>query len=499
MSDIFYIPSDIPYRRRKKIPYTAYQRGGTGTASLILSNSSTGFKSASSSPSLSISFILSSTGTKKASGSSNSALNLTASSTGFKSAGSNSIATITFVASGTTPPVLPFHDIVSTKFYTALRKAPWRFIAQNARTREFLSFELPVLEPTIKTTLSGPTVINGKFKPETITLKDEFGTPLLKSWGTLIHFEMDGQIRASGIMMPSQFDGLEWTMEVQGFTTYPNEMPYWGQWPDTLKYNIDSIDVIQEIWRYLQSFPNGNLGVTVPRTMGSLPNRLGTELDATNNITPYSIDWWDNKSCGSEIDNMAKLAPLDYFESVEWNDDRTDVSYTLTIGYPRLGSTRSDLRFVQGENIIAVVPLVEPDSFYASGVAGIGAGEGAASIRDLVETDDPNRLRRIYTYRQKKMTDKTQLNAIIREELLSRTLDREMQQIVVSSTHPNAPFGSYIPGDDILPQAEVRWWGWTRLWHRVIGITFSPGKDAVTIDLKRSSSFRYGQEAPVDV
>lgn len=488
-------PSNLYYQRRlRRKNLGGGQQGGTGLAILALSAASTGTKSASGTAIAGLPLTAAGSGARSAGATNVVTLLLAGTGIGLKSATATSIALLVLTAQGKTPDPIPFHDRYQPHTYTALRKPAWRFIAQHARTGQYLSLELPILDPTIKLTLSGPTVITGKLKPETIALKDDYGAPLLKSWGTLIHFEMDGQIRASGILMPSEFDGSEWTIEVQGFTTYPNEMPYYGDWPTDLRFNIDAIDVIQEIWRYLQSFPNGNLGVQIPRNVGPLPNRLGTELDGSNVVQPYSIYWWDAKNCGSEIDNMAKLAPLDYEETVQWKTDRSGVVYVLTLAYPRLGATRTDLRFVQGENIIAVVPLIEPDDFYASGVIGIGAGEGALSIRDMVENNDPNRLRRIYTYRQKKMTNKTQLNAVIRDELASRSLDREIQQIVISSTHPNAPFGSYSVGDDILPQAEVRWWGWTRIWHRITAITFNPGKDSVVLDLKRSSSFRYGTD-----
>lgn len=492
---IFYPPSDVPYRRRRKTP-SSRQPGGTGNISTTAVFSGTGQKSATSTSTISFAGTFLGTGVKSTSGTRSVTLVSVQSGTGLKSASATNTMILLLEIDGLTPPAIPFLEKIEPKIYTSFRKPPYRFIAQHARTGQFLSWELPVLEPTIKLTLSGPTVITGKFKPEAQTLKDEYGQPALKSWGTLIHFEMDGQIRASGILMPSEFSGPEWNMEAQGFATYPHEMPYWGAWPDALKYNVDPIDVIQEIWRYLQSFPNGNLGVIIPRTVGPLPVRLGAELDGENKVKPYSIDWWDAKNCGSEIDSMAKLAPLDYVEAVRWKPQRVGVEYKLVLGYPRVGAVRTDLRFVQGENIISVVPIIEPDNFYASGVAGIGAGEGALAVRDLVEINDPSRLRRIYTYQSKKITSQQQLNSILRDELTGRLLDREIQQITVSSTHPNARFGSYQVGDDILPQADIRWWGWTRIWHRIIGITYSPGKDSVLVDLKRSSSFRYGQEAP---
>lgn len=488
--------SEIPYRRRlHRLLPTGGQVGGRGITSLGLVASSTGTKSAGSTSSLSFDLVASSTGLKSAASTATTMLSLAGSGSGLKSTSGTDVAYLVLLAVGKTPDPIPFHDFITRRTYTALRKPPFRFLAQNARTGQFLSFELPLIDPTIKLTLSGPTVITGKFKPETINLKDDNRQPLLRSWGTLIHFEMDGQIRASGILMPSGFDGSEWSVEAQGFSTYPNEMPYFGQWPESLKYNIDAIDVIQEIWRYLQSFPNGDLGVTIPRNVGALPSRLGTELDASNVVQPYTIDWWDAKNCGSEIENMARQAPLDYVETARWNSDRSGVNYILTIGYPRLGATRTDLRFVQGENIVEVVPLIELDDFYASGVIGIGAGEGALSIRDMVEINDPTRLRRIYTYRAKKQTDKQRLNSIIRDELLSRNLDREISKIVISSRHPNAVFGSYQVGDDILPQAEIKWWGWTRIWHRILSIEYKPTKDVVSLELKRSSTFRYGQDA----
>lgn len=377
---------------------------------------------------------------------------------------------------------------------------PVRFIAQHARTGEFLHWNLPVTDAVIELRLSGPTVISGKFTPEIRTLLDEQGRPLLRGWGTWVHCEIDGVIRASGIVQPAGFTGPEWTLDCEGFTGYAHDMPYEASYSVV---GIDGIDVVQEIWRYIQSFPDAVQGVTVPRT-ATIPTKLGeparTETAEDGTVTqipakPYELMPWDAKDCGTEIDTLAKAAPFDYVERCAWNADHSDVVKTLDIGYPRIGRRNTDAVFIQGPNVAVVPSLVEAPDLYASAVLGIGAGQGAKAVREAVEQPDPDRLRRVHVYQNQKITDPTEMRRLITEERARRGNAQEFTQIVIHAKHPNARFGSYGIGDDVLVQGEIPWVGSVRLWHRVVGISYQPYTQYAVLSLKRSDRFRYGKAA----
>jgi hypothetical protein len=384
---------------------------------------------------------------------------------------------------------------------TPLPKIGKRYIVQNALSREILNWDLPILDDQVTQTLSGPCEITGTLKPEIAREVTSGANKILEPWGTLIHCEENGKIVATGLLQPSTLDQHEWSIKAEGFSGYPHGIPYDGEYSKT---EVDPIDVVKEIWRFIQAYPSGALGVSVTGATKS-EVKLGIEKekpdDPASALKPYTLSWWDNKDSGSEIDSLAKSSPFEYREVSKWNSDLTDVDLCFDIASPRHGRYKDALRFMQGENILESVQITEPDDWYADVVIGLGSGEG----REIVHEKTPAhfhgvipRLRRVHTYSNKRITDKAELKRLIEDEVNRRLVVHEIASIVVDGRHPNAELGTFECGDDILVQAEVPWIGMVSLKHRITKFTHDRVTDQVKIDLTRSDAFRYGRENPVD-
>ncbi|UXZ57099.1 PspA/IM30 family protein [Curtobacterium sp. Arg-1] len=204
----------------------------------------------------------------------------------------------------------------------------------------------------------------------------------------------------------------------------------------------------------------------------------------------YALEWWDGPDCGRLIDDLAKDAPFDWVEEHYWSGDLPKTR--IRIAYPRTGrrlSGDSDPTFVQGVNItVQLQPAAEGGDF-ANTVFGIGAGEGAGSIRRLISKRN-GRIRRVATLQSKDVKSKQDMVTRLQAELNARQETLVVDSIVVSN-HPNSPRGSYSLGDDINVRGNVPHYGPFELWHRIVGITEQPN-GTTELDLKRSDSFTYG-------
>lgn len=390
-------------------------------------------------------------------------------------------------------------------------KQPLRLIAQRILDKAWLDWDLPVQDVEITQSLSGPAIINGYFKPDVKSITELN----LDAWACYIHAEIDGEIRASGILMPPGYEDEKLTLEAVGISTYPHGIPWLGM--EYAGIEVDPLDVVRIMWAHVQSYPEGNLGATLdsthsPKTVGEPEKQKVDEngqlvfKDVTNSdgvvtgqepemeeAKPYALMWWDLLDIGSEIDNLAKATPFDYYESPKWNADKTDVLQHIGLAYPRKGKKRFDLRFAQDENIIDTVAVQEGDSTYASAVIIVGAGEGRDAVRGYTGERYEKRLRRVAYSTQKNVKSVLAANALARDELLSRRGKMlEIAEITVDAEHPNAKIGEYETGDDIFVEVDVPWLGVLGIWHRITAYKYRPDRDLVTISLQRSDSFRYG-------
>lgn len=245
---------------------------------------------------------------------------------------------------------------------------------------------------------------------------------------------------------------------------------------------------------------------------------------------PYELFWWESPDIGAKIDELTTSTPFDWVEkhfyvpldrivdaetidpdlatwlrANGWTADPTDnaenlyrpanrpdadeVAHIIRAYYPRTGTRREDLAFIQGDNVTTTVaPTLDGDE-YANAVTGLGAGEGVSALRREVSVQD-GRLYRGTLYTDKAVTDGYTLASKVQTELIRRQNLLTITSITVRD-HPNAPIGSWALGDDILVQANVPWLGDVALWCRITGWTLTSDSTA-TLTLARSDSYRYG-------
>jgi hypothetical protein len=137
----------------------------------------------------------------------------------------------------------------------------WRYLAQNLVTKEWLHTDLPLQDVELERALSAPGGINAFIAPELLTLRTDDGQLVLREWTTAIYAENGTEVRA-GILIRSEVedDGSRWNIECPGFSTYPTGITYDGDWS---QWRPDPFDAVREIWRHVQSFPDGDVGMVV--------------------------------------------------------------------------------------------------------------------------------------------------------------------------------------------------------------------------------------------
>lgn len=368
-----------------------------------------------------------------------------------------------------------------------------RVIAERIKTGEILSWDVPLLDATSSRELSAPGGIRGYAAPVTTSLLGDDGLPLIREWSTALYHEIDGSIRGAGIVVRiNETEDGKFAVEAPGFTTYPHGII------NTKTYapgeGADALDVYRHLWDHVQSFPDGDLGVTVD------PLLSGKTLDETEEFTrrgggkgtrviPYRLPWWEFRDCGQEMNSMLDIANADYIERHGWNTQHTGFTHHVDLGIPRVGRKRDDLRFVEGENIEAAVPLtIDGDNFAQHAIA-VGRGEGRKMIHsEVAHVDD--RLRRTAL-----VVDKAawqwKADRLARREYHRRSDTKGFEAVVVKD-HPNARIANIDPGDDIFVEARLRWYGLTRMWVRVLSIEQAiSGEDIAVLRVARSDQFRY--------
>ncbi|MFE1270626.1 hypothetical protein [Streptomyces sp. NPDC058758] len=396
----------------------------------------------------------------------------------------------------------------------------WRFIAQRALGGTILDWDVPIaLTSNPRRELSGPGSMTGTIEPEYQRMIGSDGKPLIQEWGTKLYLEINGAIRWGGVVTSTSYDGGKATIRSEGFTAYPHGIPfeshmisgplitpkdpYAGKdknhdgWVDGKKgkqrmpkppkpyggHRQDVYAAVRAIWAHIKSRPYGDIGLVVDS------HNLGELLGARDGSDPWELAWWDNPDCGQVIDTLTRLTPFDWREEHFWaRSTGNTISHRLRLGKPRLGRRRSDLRFVDSENIIAIAKPEGMGDEYANEAIVLGKGEGRKMARAQVAAYD-GRLRRVVTITDKTLSSPSALTRRGRAELAGRTKALQIPRIQVID-HPNARFGSWQLGDDIRVQVQVPWVGNVDVWHRIIADEVS-ADGIITLDLRRSDSFVY--------
>lgn len=204
----------------------------------------------------------------------------------------------------------------------------------------------------------------------------------------------------------------------------------------------------------------------------------------------YKMLWWDAPDCGKQISDLVTSVPLDFTESHTWNSAKTAIIHRIDVAYPRAGRRRDDLAFIQGDNITVVPSPVSKGDDFANAIFGLGAGEGSAIVHTSTAVND-GRLRRVNVLNSKDTKSASVLQSYARDALLKAAASMTIEQIDVLD-HPNAAFGAWDLGDDILVQVDVPFLGRLAIWHRIVSWSLTSDSTA-RLKLARSDSFSYGK------
>ena len=368
----------------------------------------------------------------------------------------------------------------------------FRFIVEEARTGIILTRDLTVQNPSVMRVLSGPCDIEFD-----VDYRDSSNAGIyFKPWGHWIHAEklIFGQrvIWASGLVQPSDIDKKTGVthLKATGFAGYPKKMPWLENWNPLA---CDVFEVVQKIWTHLQSFTNGNLGVTVTPAVSGIEMLPGYAFDG--NI--LNLDFFaefiravDKEDCGDHIDKLARDIPFDYKEMSSWNDNRTAINKQIVLGYPFVGTTQDWLCFILNENVMEAVPHIETQIDWVSDVTVDGWFPGTEYSASLTNAD-PLRFRRSISQDDARINSNERAAAWAKRKLTRRQTPAYWDSIIVDMGHPNAPFGTYDVGDRIDIRGYMPWVGNVSQQHRILAIAVDESKGSCELTLKAEGAFNY--------
>src|SRR5699024_11240201 len=99
--------------------------------------------------------------------------------------------------------------------------------------------------------------------------------------------------------------------------------------------------------------------------------------------------YWQTLYLNKERTQLAEIGGYEWTVKHSWSGEQ--IKHEIEYGYPKLGSRRTDLRFVVGENIPDNIPATDDGDEYASHVLVLGSGQG----RKMVRADDSRPTKRL--------------------------------------------------------------------------------------------------------
>lgn len=361
--------------------------------------------------------------------------------------------------------------------------SPARVLTQHALTGEWLSHALPLRDLEYGPELSGPGSLTGSLAPRLLSQHPT----LLDPGTTCIYVEEDEQITWGGLVWDVRTQGDRLTVEAASWSSYAQHRhdldgELGGRGPYVY---TDRCQVIRDIWAYLQSAADGDLGVVVDTTTST--STVGTPADV------YHSNYWEHPNLGDLIDDLVSgEATPDYTCATAWNADRSDVVKRIRLGWPRLGARRKDISFSSGVNILEDPEVALAGDDYAQVVVAAGFGDGRAKRRQISAVRN-GRLRLEHVMDLPEIKGDDILTARANAERAWRQTLGSVDQITLRNT-PAAPFGSWQVGDDVYTRVHNAWTDYTG-WCRITGWTIkpdAPGGPQATVQLKPADTYQYG-------
>lgn len=363
--------------------------------------------------------------------------------------------------------------------------APDRVLTQNILTGAWLATALSVVDLEYGDELNGPGSLTGRLSPRLLA-----SDPLVVDPGTTaIYVESAGQLQWGGIVWDVRAQGNDYQIEAASWSSYlQKRFDFDGEHGSRGPYTYaDRCTVIRNIWTYAQSIADGDLGVIVDSTTST--STIGTPADV------YHSNWWESPCLGDQVDDLVSGdATPDYTCSTAWNTAKTDVVKRIRLGWPRLGSRRTDIEFSSGVNIVEEPEDALSGDSYAQVVQACGSGEGRARLRQISAARNGRlRLEHVLDLPEVKGNDILKARAAQERTWRQATIRGSVDQVTLRDSR-SAPFGSYEVGDDVYTRVHNPWTSYTG-WSRITGWTRRPqaqGGPQTVVSLKTADSFQYG-------
>jgi hypothetical protein len=360
---------------------------------------------------------------------------------------------------------------------------PDRVLVQHALTGAWLSTALPVTDLEYGPELSGPGELRGRLSPRLVAQHPTLADP----GNTMIYVESGGQIEWGGLVWDVRSQGDTYSLEGASWSSYlMKRYDLDGEHGDRGPYTYaDRCQVIRNIWAYAQSVPDGDIGVTVDATTST--SKIGTPAE------PHHSRWYDFTSLGDQVDALVSdQGTPEYTCVTEWNSSKTAIVKRIQLGWPRLGTRRTDIEFSSGVNIIEEPEETLSGDEYAQVVIGTGAGDGSAKLKQISAVRNGRlRLEAVAAFPEVNGND-TLKQRVEWERAWRQTLGA-VERVTIRDT-PAAPFGAWQVGDDVYVRIHNAWTSYTG-WCRVTGWTIQPtarGGPRATVSLKPSAMYSYG-------
>ena len=368
-----------------------------------------------------------------------------------------------------------------------------------------LTKDLVVSEASIVRALSGPSQISFKVSPydQSVQLPNGQGPILFKPWGHLVHAvkeDLNGneQIWASGIVQPSDVDPSSdvMTLKAEGFSKYLKGLP-WLE--DFNPLAVDPADIFNHIWTHVQSFPNGNLGVTVTNPDGSTPATTGTKIlpgfsfqnqEFVQNFFAIFIRKTDRNDCFDYIDKLCRDTPIEFKEDARWNPDTGKIDKFIRIAYPFIGTIQEGIVFRLGENVKNQHQKIETEINWLSDITMKGYLPGQ-EIDAEIANPDPNRLRRVMDEADLHVDSNERAQAWAHRLLTRRQVPHYFEQLIVDPYAYAAPFMSYDVGDFVAVQGNMAWIGPVNLQHKILMIGWDEKQGSLQLNTMVDGAFNY--------
>ncbi len=369
-----------------------------------------------------------------------------------------------------------------------------KLIVEEAVTGRILTRDLvTITPPEVVRTLSGPSSIKFSVLPDELEMKGF----RFQANGQIVHVEIEKQngdrwVIASGIVGPAEINGDTGEVGVTavGFSNYLDQIPWLDNWNPIV---VDPFEVIHRIWNHVQSYPKGNLGVTVTPASSNTLLLPGFYYDGSSfnlDFFAYFVRAEDYRDCLQEVQSLCRDVPIDFWEDSAWNPGRTAISKQIRLAYPRGGLIQNNLMFRERENVLSMSPAGELDMDYASDVIVRGWFPGKMYSSELANAE-PTRFRKVIKEEDALLNSRERAAVWAKRKLARRQVPLHWANIAVDMWHPNAPFGSYDVGDDILITGEMVGVGRISEWHRILTMQVDDSKGVVTMSTKHVAAFNY--------